>query len=189
MADKRNAMKIKSVLFVAVLLAIPAFLPSVKAVPINITTSGGALVSAAPKSDLGDFGDATVLNWLTADVLSYNSITASSLGSPISVLGQIGQTSGTGGNSITLNVTGFSYLFLHWGGQGGGWAQAFYVGNSAGSFNFNNSLVGTGQNPSVGGLSFYSFYNSNNVPDGGSTVMMLGAALSGLSLVVRRFKK
>jgi hypothetical protein len=156
--------------------------------PINITVSGGADVVAAPKSDLGDFGDATVLSWLTTDVANYNGLNSTTLPAPVAITGLTGVTGGAGGNSITLNVTGFDYLFFHWGGQGGGWAQAFYVGGSTGNFTFDNSAIGTGQGPSVGGLSFYSFYDPS-VPDGGSTVMMLGAALSGLGLAVRRFQK
>lgn len=186
-------MKIK--LSSAVCAILLALIASANAVPINITTSGGANVIAAPKSDLANFGDATVLSWLTGDIITYNSLNSKSLPAPTTITGQIGLSGGTGGNSITVNVTGFDYLFFHWGGQGGGWAQAFYVGGSTGSFAFDNSAIGTGTGPSVGGLSFYSFYGPtpivthNSVPDGGSTIMMLGAALSGLSLVVRRLKQ
>jgi hypothetical protein len=157
-------------------------------IPVNITVSGGALVVAAPKSDLGDFGDATVLNWLTGDVSSYNTLTSSSLPAPVSI-SQIGLTGGAGGNSIVLDLTGTAdYLFFHWGGQGGGWAQAFNIAGLTGDFTFDNSLIGTGQGPSVGGLSFYSLYGPTSVPDGASTMLMLGAALSGIALIKRRIQ-
>src|SRR5882724_12748849 len=122
----------KKIIFGLVLLA--ALLPLANAVPINITVSGGVDVVAAPKSDLGNFGDATVLSWLTGDITAYNAINGTSLPGPTTFGGMVGLTGGTGGNSITLDVSGFDYLFFHWGGQGGGWAQAFYVGGSAGSF-------------------------------------------------------
>ena len=180
-------MKHSSAIF-AILLALVA---SANATPINITTSGGADVTAALGSDLGNFSESTVLSWLTSDVITYNSLNSSSLPTPTTVAGQTGLTGGTGGNSISLNVTGYDYLFFHWGGQNSGWVQAFYVGGSTGDFSFNSSAIGTGSGPSVGGLSFYSFYGptTNSVPDGGTTIMMLGATLSGLSLMVRRFKK
>lgn len=185
-------MKIKQIISGFVMgSALLALLPSANAVPLNITVSGGASVVAAPKSDLGNFGDATVLNWLTSDVAAFNALTSATLPKPLSISGQTGLAGGTGGNSITLDVTGFDYLFFHWGGQLGGWAQAFYVGASTGSFTFDNTAIGV--NPSVGGLSFYSFFgptpHRQTVPDAGSTVLLLGAALSGLGVVVRRCKK
>ncbi len=164
--------------------------------PVNITVSGGTDVIAAPKSDLGDFGDPTVLSWLTTDVVNYNTINSTTYPAPVTVTGQIGQTSGAGGNNITLDLTGtYDYLFFHWGGQNGGWAQAFYIGGLTGDFSFDNSLIGTGQGPSVGGLSFFSYYGpgpvptQNNAPDGGVTAAMLGMALTGFGLVARRIKK
>jgi hypothetical protein len=181
-------MKMKTL---AMLIAAAALVASTSAnaIPVNITTSGGADVVAAPKSDLGDFGDATVFSWLASDIITYNSLNSSSLPALLSNADQIKLTSGAGGNSITLNVTGFDYLFFHWGGQGGGWAQAFYIGGSTGSFTFDNSAIGTGRGPSVGGLSFYSFYDdppTNDVPDGGTTALLLGLAVSGLGLIRRK---
>ncbi|HEX7652082.1 MAG TPA: VPDSG-CTERM sorting domain-containing protein [Verrucomicrobiae bacterium] len=152
--------------------------------PINVTVSGGANVVAAPATDLGNFGDSTVLSWMIADILSYNGLNNTSLGSPVAVAGSIGQTSGAGGTSISLDVTGVDYLFLHWGGQHGGWAQLFYLNGASGNLTFDNSAIGS--NPSVGGLSFYSFYTTTNVPDGGTTCLMLGTALFGLGLLRHR---
>jgi hypothetical protein len=175
----------KSILIVAATVTMTV-LPGIHATPVDITVSSGSSAIAAPKSDLGNFGDNTVLTWLASDINSYNTLNGTSLGAPLTVAGQIGQTSGVGGNSITLDVTGYQYLFFHWGGKDGGWAEAYYVGGSTGSYTFNNTPIGT--NPQVGGLSFYSFYNSVSVPDGGSTMLMLGAAFSALGLIVRRVK-
>jgi hypothetical protein len=181
-------MKNLSTLSVAVLLA--AGLLTANAIPINITTSGGVDVVAAPSSDLGDFGNATVFAWLGNDITTYNSLNSTSLPGPTTVSGTAGLTGGVGGTSISLNVSGYDYLFFHWGGQGGGWAQAFYVGGSSGEFTFNSSLIANGDGPpAVGGLSFYSLYGPQGVPDGGSTMLMLGAAFSSLGLVARRLKR
>ena len=158
--------------------------------PINITVSGGADVVAAPKSDLGTFGDANVLTWMNKDIINYNSLNSASLPGAISSGGAALSSSGTGGNSVTIDVTGLGYLFLHWGGQGGGWAQLFYIGSATGNFTFDNSNIANSQ-PLVGGLSFARDYGivNHTVPDGGSTMLLLGMTLSGLTLVARRLKQ
>ena len=176
-------------LLITTTITLGAILPLAQATPIstplNITVSGIANAVAAPKSDLGNFGDATVLSWLTGDITAYNSLNGTAFGTPSSASSLIGLTSAAGGNSITLNVSDHDYLFLHWGGQNGGWAQAFYVGNLSGSFTFDNAPIG--DNPQVGGLSFYSFY-TGSVPDGGSTALMLGLAFSGMGMARCRLK-
>ena len=92
---------------------------------------------------------------------------------------------GSAPTSVDLG-TGYEYLSAHYGNYGQ------YIWNVTG-------LTGiiTIQNPAPaangGGLStVYTFNGSGSsasVPDAGSTVLMLGVALSGLSLVSRRFKK
>jgi len=174
---------------VAILGCVLVALPEARAVPVDITVSGGALVVAAPKSDLGNFGDGTVFSWLTSDVANYNSIEVTSLPAPTQTGDQTGLTSGAGGNSITLDLPGnYNYLFLHWGGQHGGWAQAFYLGNLAGDYTFDNSTIDGGAgNPAVGGLSSYSLIDDVPLaPDGGTTFVLLGTALSCLGLIRRR---
>jgi hypothetical protein len=176
--------------FILLAICVGALMPLAQATPVNVTVSGGSPVVAAPSSDLGNFGDATVFSWMVNDVAAYNSIASTTYGAPSNSGALIGQTGG-GGNSISLDVSGYQYLFFHWGGsqlQPGGWAQLFYVGDSSGSFTFDNSAITVNETPAAGGISFYSLYGTN-VPDGGSTVMMLGAALSGLGVVARRMKK
>ena len=157
---------------------------------VDITVGGGVDVIAAPKSDLGNFGDGTVLSWLTTDVVNYNSINSTTLPAPVTVAGQIGQTGGAGGNSITLNLTGtFDYLFFHWGGQGGGWAQAFYIGGLTGQFSFDNTTIGTGQNPCVGGLSFFSILWPQQRPRWWCDGCDAGPGADQPGTVARRIKK
>jgi hypothetical protein len=157
--------------------------------PVNITMSEGSSVVAAPSSDLGNFGDGTVYDWLTADVAAYNSAngttlptpTANTDGSPLQKVTVIG------GDSLTIELdSSYDYIFLHWGGQGGGWAQAYYIGDLTGTFEFD---APPGGHPAVGGLSFYSFYGGGgNVPDGGNTAALLGAACLVMALGARKLK-
>jgi hypothetical protein len=86
------------------------------------------------------------------------------------------------GTSINLGTQGtYDYLFAHYGGPGGGTAEVWYVGDLSGVINI----------PSIGfghGLSGWALFTapSGAVPDGGTTAMLLGAALGALG-VVRRF--
>ena len=148
--------------------------------PLDITFHAGALVVAAPKGDIGNVGDATVLAWITQDIHSYNALEGTSLADPIGTL----VNAGGSGNSFQLAITpNDDYLFLHWGGSGGGWIQAFYVGGLSGTFTFDNSAI-----PGAGGLSGYRLYDAppGDVPDGGITALLLGAALSALGLIRRK---
>jgi len=85
----------------------------------------------------------------------------------------------------------YDYLFLHWGGKGGGWVQAFYITGLSGPYDFSNSQIAGGAgHPAVGGLSFYSFYDPpTQVPDGGTTLLLLGATLTCVGLIRRKLRK
>ena len=167
----------------------------------NITISGGSLVLRAPKSDIGDYGDLTVFNYIKTDVSLYNApILGHKLTTPLPTptakdtsgtpfLG--GAFTGSGPNKIDLTLGGYDYLFLHWGGHGGGWEQVYYVGGLSGLYEFDQPTKAGDNSDTIGGLSFYSFYGPNpprNVPDGGITVLLLGAALSGLGLIRRKLR-
>lgn len=86
------------------------------------------------------------------------------------------------GTSINLGTQGtYSYLFAHYGGPGGGTAEVWYVGDLNGVINI----------PSIGfghGLSGWALFTAPGgaVPDGGTSMMLLGAALGALG-IVRRF--
>ena len=85
------------------------------------------------------------------------------------------------GTTINLGTQGTYYLFAHYGGPGGGFAEVWYVGNLSGKISI----------PSIGfghGLSGWALFTAPGgaVPDGGTTVMLLGAALGALG-IVRRF--
>jgi hypothetical protein len=75
----------------------------------------------------------------------------------------------------------YDYLFAHYGGPGGGFAEVWYVGNLNGSI----SIPATGLGHGLSGWALFTAAGGA-VPDGGTTVMLLGAALGALG-VVRRF--
>ena len=84
------------------------------------------------------------------------------------------------GTTVNLGLTGgtYDYLFAHYGGPGGGFAEVWDVGNLSGSISI----------PSIGfghGLSGWALFRAADgaVPDGGTTAMLLGAALGALGMV------
>jgi VPDSG-CTERM motif len=92
-----------------------------------------------------------------------------------------GAVSGTG-TSINLGAGGvFSYLFAKYDGQND-ISQVWYVGNLSGM------LTIPADGPLGHGLSGWILFppGGGQVPDGGTTVMLLGAALGALG-VARRF--
>jgi hypothetical protein len=84
--------------------------------------------------------------------------------------------------SINLGTQGtYAYLFAHYGGPGGGTGEVWYVGDLSGVINIPNIAFGHG-------LSGWALFTAPGgaVPDGGATVMLLGAALGALG-AARRF--
>jgi hypothetical protein len=83
---------------------------------------------------------------------------------------------------IDLGAQGtYDYLFAHYGGPGGGTVEVWFVGNLSGALNI--PQIGFGH-----GLSGWALFTAGGVgvPDGGATVMLLGAALGVLG-ISRRF--
>ena len=82
----------------------------------------------------------------------------------------------------TVDVTGFAYILAKYGkGSETQISHVWYVGNLTGEQTVPDS--------SGGGLSHISRFNAttNGVPDGGTTLMLLGTALVGLGALRRRF--
>jgi hypothetical protein len=85
--------------------------------------------------------------------------------------------------SVTLDGSQ-EYLSAHYGN---GEQVIWYVLGLSGTFDV--MQTGGADGNGLSGVLGFTDGNSTNVPDGGSTVMLLGAALSGLGLVARRLKK
>jgi len=84
------------------------------------------------------------------------------------------------GMSIDLGTPGtYDYLFAHYGGPRGGFAEVWYVGDLSGMITIPPTAFRHG-------LSGWALFTAPaSVPDGGATVMMLGAALGALAVMRR----
>jgi hypothetical protein len=81
--------------------------------------------------------------------------------------------------ATTVSLTGFAYAVLHYGkGPGGAGEGGGIVFMSLNGMTGNYTFAGTGSGPNgFGGLSSIRLFGSTSVPDGGSMVTLLGAAL------------
>jgi hypothetical protein len=103
---------------------------------------------------------------------------------PDAVLADAVQVSGLTGLTIDVDITGWTYIKLAWDGMD----QFYYVGDETGVLTFNSTVFNDNGEPQ--NLSHYALFNptGGGVPDGGTTVMLLGAALGSLG-IARRFLK
>jgi hypothetical protein len=186
------------------------------AIPINITnplpdTSADAVGKPAAAVALhknspfapGSFGDGDVFNWLNAEIDNWNTAHATSYPDAVSGAGGAALLQSTGSDpdgvggypgfpantsSIQLPLGDYDYVVFHWGGQGGGWIQAYYLGDDiSGTATFN--APPENDNNEVGGLSFYRLFGPTptGVPDAGPTLGLLSLGLLGLEALRRRF--
>jgi len=87
------------------------------------------------------------------------------------------------GTTTTINIaTGYQYLFAKYDGPNYG-SEVWYIGDLSGSITIPATAGGYG-------LSGWTLFNEggNQVPDGGTTAILLGAALAGTELL-RRYSK
>jgi VPDSG-CTERM motif len=94
---------------------------------------------------------------------------------------------GSGGVPLFTFTLGSSSIFF----QGGGFVNVIITGTVSAIGYDATAFTGTFSvsNPSQNGTAQFSEnlqFNSSSVPDGGTTVMLLGAALSGLALMKRK---
>ncbi len=85
--------------------------------------------------------------------------------------------------NIDLGTGGFLYLLAKYDGPNYG-SEVWYVGGMSGII----TIPGSADNGKYG-ISGTALFTGKKVADAGSTALMLGAALTGLSFVSRRFKK
>ncbi len=187
-------MKIHKTLSLAVALMAGLFATTASAVPILVSYT--AQVPLQPSNN----GDATFLTWAQNSVAAYNvafsaslpSVSAQTIKLSQGDANPYGQVFGSSTTSITLNVTGMSYLALSWGGSslpaGNGNADIlYYINGTTGNVTFSNTGFATGGLSSV---HVYDFRtpppNTTGVPDGGSAVLMFGLSLAGLAFARSR---
>ena len=96
-----------------------------------------------------------------------------------------------GSTNDDVDVTGFAYAVIHYGsGRGGtpGGGIAFFSIMGDGTFSFPDT--GLGPN-GLGGFSSLDLFicEPHQVPDGGATAVLLGAALAGIGLLRRYVKR
>jgi hypothetical protein len=93
----------------------------------------------------------------------------------------------SGNNVVDLGAGGFTYLLGKYDGPNGG-SEVWNVQGLTGIVTI--PLFGFGRNNAQYGLSHWTLWGPgvNGVPDGGTTVMLLGAALGSLGMA-RRFLK
>ena len=86
---------------------------------------------------------------------------------------------------------GFDYALAKYGNaQAGGGYVLFYLGGAATSLPTASNILWGAANTEQFGLSHYTTFVATtqfDVPDGGATLMLLGAALGGLGFLRRRF--
>jgi VPDSG-CTERM motif len=168
--------------FALVLSAIVA-----SAIPINITVdSNGDLLNTsgvASKSQYSQKNNNSTsnLDFLNQEIDRWNNYNPDlPLSSPLALsVDSIGDTQ-------TYNtLAGYDYVVFHFGngsaGSPGGWWQAVYLGGQSDLF---TTPAVNGQ--SVGGFSSARYFGASQVPDGGATLVLLGAALGIVEIARRR---
>ena len=148
------------------------------AVPIDINPTNSVPANA---------GSGTVTTWLNGLITTYNGANDPDLPSPATLTfdsnvhpimpGYPGNT----GTAIAMPMGTYEYLVLKWGGgfQEGSFG-AYYIGGMTGTWTFNSP-----NNRDLSGYRLYDAWTPPSVPDGGTGVMLLGAALGALGLIRR----
>jgi hypothetical protein len=101
---------------------------------------------------------------------------------------------GTSGNTTSFLDTGFTYLAVKYDGPNGA-AEVWYIGDIAAGTMLTVPGNAFGSDNNTYGISGYNFFNGTttnpppSVPDGGSTVALLGLALAGGEVLRRKMQK
>jgi hypothetical protein len=178
---------VASLLVVSTATATPILIAYSSAIPTNPSNNGAAL---AP--------------WASASISTYNTQNSTSL-PPLPAqtffvgpgdANPIGAIYNGSTKSISLNVTGITYIVLAWGGSNvdnGTLDYLYYINGTTGNFTFTNNPTNADPAWASGGLSgIHVFGTSNNtttVPDSGFTLGLFGLAMISLGAVRARLLK
>jgi hypothetical protein len=88
---------------------------------------------------------------------------------------------------INLGAGGFDYLIVQWDGPQGGNA-VYYLGGLSGIITVTNDIFFNQNGQPFGASGYWLSGGGAGVPDGGTTVMLLGAALGALGMARRYLK-
>ena len=152
--------------------------PSEPANPTEETTMLTALISHYNAG--GPFSPFNIVIGPHTDVglvVPGSALPAAPLGAPGVNNGQVVINNGPSNSySVNLGAGGYNYLMIKWGRS----SEFYDVAGLTGTVAFSNDI---NQN----GISHFDIWGpGTTVPDGGTTVVLLGAALSGLGLMRRK---
>ncbi|HXG48461.1 MAG TPA: VPDSG-CTERM sorting domain-containing protein [Methylomirabilota bacterium] len=92
--------------------------------------------------------------------------------------GQIGAAA----TSLSIDVTGWEYLMVKWAND----SYYYYVGGLTGTHTVVNDVVFNNKGKPQDASHYRFFGGTHGVPDGGSTLLLLGSVLTGLTLLRRK---
>ncbi len=165
----------------------------------NLTNNGGALQLWAPQISGGQ-NAADLLDWLNegsdfdpGQISQYNSLTTSTLAQAGGLVFEDGSIATSGLNGTYTFEIGTYYVAAHWGRFNT--AHLLVVTDKNQTYGLVSDLNGTGQGNGGGGPSVIRVWNggsgpqNGSVPDGGTTLVLLGGSLLGLGSVRRLMHK
>ena len=151
-----------------------------QALPIRLDTTPYISPDTSIPGNPSNQGQGTVRDWLQDLVNAYNAANNPDLPDVDSQPAFEYEEKQKDVRSLEISVAGYTYLTVHWGGKKKtDHTQAWYLGGTLDTF----ELV----SPTGKGLSGYRLWNEvPRVPDGGSTLALLGLGLLGLLAWSRR---
>jgi VPDSG-CTERM motif len=179
----------RATLVYALALASAAITASAIPIPTNITVSNNGtqlnVSGVAKKAQYGQQNNNPTSNlvFLNKEIGFWNEAFNPDL--PTANSAAALSVDGIGDTSSYNAVAGYDFVVFHFGngpagGSPGGWWQAWHLSGLGGTF----TVPAVGGAP-VGGFSSARYYNP--VPDGGSTLSLLGAAFGVIAAVRRKF--
>jgi hypothetical protein len=136
--------------------------------------------------DLGDAGEVALGQTFTRSMNNFGELEDAVLASRTSY-GDMDEST----VSVDLGDTGYLYLMAKYDGPNYG-TVAWYVGNLTGNITIPSGAGGkTGNKYGISGIALFNPGEDDSppVPDGGATVLLLGAALTSLRCAALRFRR